>query len=76
MLSIFLLSAPSKLADGANIANDNAFCGAVLGSVDDDANDATVCSKRLPFMVRFVTDGFEFEMEGLAGVALMVRNHF
>ena len=76
MLSIFLLSAPSKLADGANIGNDNGFCGALLGSVNDATDDATVCSKRLPFMVRFVTDGFEFAMEGLIGTAGMVRNHF
>jgi len=69
-----IIPAPSKLADGANIGNDNGFCGALLGSVDDATDDATVCSKRLPFMVRFVTDGFEFDMEGKIGTAGM-DNH-
>jgi len=68
-----IIPAPSKLADGANIANDNGFCGALLGSAAG-GDDATICSKRLPFMVRFVTDGFEFANEGKAGVAAM-DNH-
>jgi len=68
-----IIPAPSKLADGANIANDNAFCGAFLADAAG-GDDATVCSKRLPFMVRFVTDGFEFDMESLIGTAGMDNN--
>ena len=39
-------------------------------------DDKTICSKRLPFMVRFISDAFEFVNEANQAAAANVRNHF
>ena len=43
------------------------FCGANLVTVNSVATDATVCSMSVPFMIRFVSDGFEFFLEDMNG---------
>ncbi|XP_071749656.1 uncharacterized protein [Lepeophtheirus salmonis] len=46
------------------LANSNAFCGRSKGLVDMTMGDAkTVCSRALPFSIRFVSDKFEFKEE-------------
>ena len=51
------------------------FCGALLGS-NNSGFDKTICSKRLPFMVRFISDAFEFVNEANQAAASNVRNRF
>jgi len=56
--------------NGDAIANDSAFCGGDL-NVAAGAGAASVCSKRLPFQVRFLTDNNEFMTEDTtAGTAI------
>jgi len=56
--------------DGTPIQNSSKFCGGDLNIADADAA-ASVCSKRLPFQVRFVTDNNEFLTEDTtAGTAI------
>lgn len=68
-----IIPAPTKSTDGVLLANDNGFCGALLaGTVGTD--EKTVCSKRLPFMVRFVSDTFEFDGEASQAAAVNMNN--
>jgi len=68
-----IIPAPENEAGVAVDGADSAFCGAELGNMADD-NDATICSKRLPFMVRFQSDGYEFAGEFAAGQAAMMSH--
>jgi len=63
-----IIPQPSKEADSA-LLGYSGFCGGNLGT-DGAANDATICSKKEPFQIRFVTDGFEFDMEATGAGAM------
>lgn len=53
----------SKAAGNDLLASE--FCGRQIGTamLGMPVGPATVCSKSVPFQIRFLTDDFEFEME-------------
>merc|ERR1711963_276134 len=58
----------SKKTPAANtngfIENQMGFCGEKgLVSINEGVISATICSRRTPFQIRFITDGFEGDME-------------
>ena len=57
----------APIGAGLLLGGGDKFCGGHLGTEYLSSDDKTVCSMSVPFMVRFVSDGFEFEAEDVTG---------
>jgi len=55
----------AEKSKGAGTIKGEKFCGSGKGLVSDDDKDVakTICSRREPFSLRFLSDQYEFEME-------------
>jgi len=59
-----LIPSPSKLADGASLSIAfEGFCGGELSTIANSIDAKTVCSKSVPFNIRFLSDLYESDAE-------------